>query len=369
VRVLFAGGGTGGHLYPALAVAQHLRRTRRDFECIFLGAENGLEREIVPREGFTLHAIPGSGFRRLGLGGRLRFFWSLARGLLQAVRLVWRWRPDVVLATGGYASLAGGLAALFWRKPLAVQEQNRIPGMATRLLGRMARRIYVGFPGTESAFRRRDRVVCVGNPVREQLQQPSAPPPGLPAGAPVILIVGGSRGARSINGAVDAAIPLVAAHVRVTWLWQTGRLDHEELAARWRDEESVSVREFLPDMAAAYAAATLVVCRSGAMTLAEITLLGKPAILVPFPGAVDDHQTANARVLTAAGAAILLPDADLSGEKLAREVSELLRSGERLAQMATRSRQLGRPDATRELAADLLRLSGKSGEEAHVRAG
>jgi UDP-N-acetylglucosamine--N-acetylmuramyl-(pentapeptide) pyrophosphoryl-undecaprenol N-acetylglucosamine transferase len=131
----------------------------------------------------------------------------------------------------------------------------------------------------------------------------------------------------------------------------------------------VSVREFLPDMAAAYAAATLVVCRSGAMTLAEITLLGKPAILVPFPGAVDDHQTANARVLTAAGAAILLPDADLSGEKLAREVSELLRSGERLAQMATRSRQLGRPDATRELAADLLRLSGKSGEEAHVRAG
>jgi len=358
VKVLFAGGGTGGHLYPAIAVARHLRRAVPEAECLFLGSRGGLESRIVPQEGFALQTIPSSGFRRLGWGGRLRFFWSLGRGLVAALGLVRRFRPDLVVATGGHASLAGGLAAVAWRRPLVVQEQNRIPGFATRLLARFARRIYVGFPGTERAFRHPERVRCLGNPVRDELLQPQQPLAGLPAGVPVILVLGGSRGARSINRAVAEAIPLLASDRRLVWIWQTGALDHAAMAPRWQDTPDVWLRDYVADVGAAYAASTLLVCRAGAMTLAEITALGKPAILVPFPGAVDDHQTANARTLADAGAAVLVPDAELSGARLHAEITALLNQADRLPAMARLSRSLGRPEATRALVEDFLAVIG-----------
>jgi UDP-N-acetylglucosamine--N-acetylmuramyl-(pentapeptide) pyrophosphoryl-undecaprenol N-acetylglucosamine transferase len=349
-------------------VAQELRRAVPAVECLFLGSRDGMEAQILPRAGLALHAIPSRGFRRLGLRGRLLFFWSLVRGLLAASRLVRRWRPDLVVATGGHASLAGGLAAVLWRRTLVVQEQNRIPGFATRLLSRPAQRVYAGFPGTERAFAHPERVRCLGNPVRAELG--GATPPSRPGDVPVLLVLGGSRGARSINRAVGEAIPLLAPAHRVRWLWQTGRLDHDALAAAWKRTPGVEVRAYLDDMRAAYAAACLVVCRSGAMTLAEITACGKAAILVPFPGAVDDHQTANARYLVEAGAAVLLPDAELSGVRLAREIGALLVAPERLEAMARRSAALARPDAARALVDDVLALLGHGarGEE-HVRAG
>ena len=358
MRVLFAGGGTGGHLYPALAIAKYLRRTRTDFECLFLGTTSGLEGEIVPREGFPLRVIPGSGFRRLGLTARLRFFWTLLRGFFAALVIVRRFAPDVVLASGGYASLAGGLAAVALRRPLCVQEQNSVPGLAARLLGALARQVFVAFPGTEKAFRRPERVHCVGNPVREELLGEVRALDGLPTGQPVVLVLGGSRGARSINRAVEAAVPLLAPRRRVTWLWQTGRLDHEALAPRWAQHPDVRLWDYLSDVGAAYVSATLLVCRAGAMTLAEITALGKPALLVPFPGAVDDHQTANARHLVERGAAVLVPDAELDGARLADEIERLLSAPEALARMAAQSHALGPRDATAHIAGALLQVAG-----------
>jgi UDP-N-acetylglucosamine--N-acetylmuramyl-(pentapeptide) pyrophosphoryl-undecaprenol N-acetylglucosamine transferase len=349
VRVLFAGGGTGGHLYPALAVAEYLRRTRPDAECAFMGSAHGLEARLVPRHGFPLHTIPGSGFRRMGVVGRARASVDLGRGLIAALRFVRAWKPDVVVATGGYASLAAGIAAAILRRPLVVQEQNSIPGFTNRFLGRLAREIHVAFPGCERYFAKPVRLT--GNPLREEILAPQTPPAGLPAGVPVVLVAGGSRGARSINNAVAAAIPIVAQERRVFWWWQTGDLDHPRLAPQWDGAPDVRVQAYIDAMPAALAAADLLVCRAGAMTLAEITALGKPAILVPFPGAVDDHQTANARALVDAGAAVLIPDRELDGARLAREVEALLADPPRLARMGATSRGLARPRATEVLAA------------------
>ncbi len=358
MRALFAGGGTGGHLYPALAVAELLRRSQPGFEAVFLGSAQGLEAKLVPQHGFVLHTIPGSGFRRMGLAGRARFVWSFARGLAAALGLMRRLRPDVVLATGGYASLAAGLSAALLRRPLVVQEQNSIPGLTNRLLGRWAREIHVAFPGCERYFGRAVRLS--GNPVREAVLSPSGRFPGLPEGVPVVLVVGGSRGARSINAAVAEAITPLARRLRVAWLWQTGELDYARLAPTWEHAPDVTLRPYIDDMPAALAGATLLVCRAGAMTLAELTIQGKPAILVPFPGAVDDHQTANARSLVDAGAAVLIPDAELDGPGLARTVAELLEDPSRLSTMAAASKAFARPRATEELAAALLRQAAPS---------
>jgi UDP-N-acetylglucosamine--N-acetylmuramyl-(pentapeptide) pyrophosphoryl-undecaprenol N-acetylglucosamine transferase len=353
VKVLFAGGGTGGHLYPALAVAEHLRRTRPDCTCVFMGSAHGIEARLVPQHGFELRSIPGSGFRRMHLGGRLRSMWTLLRGLLMALRFMHRWRPDVVVATGGYASLAAGLAAALLGRPLVVQEQNSIPGFTNRFLGRLAREVHVAFPGCERFFRGRARLT--GNPLRAAILAPQPPLDDVPAGVPLVLVAGGSRGARSINNAVAAAIPHVARRRRVVWLWQTGDLDHPRLAPSWGGVPDVRLRPYLDDMPAALAAATLLVCRAGAMTLAEITARGKAAILVPFPGAVDDHQTVNARTLVDAGAAVLVPDAELTGERLAAEVEGLLADAARLERMRQASMRLARPRATEDLAAAVER--------------
>ena len=368
MRVLFAGGGTGGHLYPALAIAQHLRATQPDFDCIFLGSAHGLEARLVPQHGFRLQTIPGSGFRRMGLAGRMRFGWSFLRGLAAASRFMHRWRPDVVVATGGWASLTAGLAAVLHRRPLVVQEQNSIPGLTNRLLGRLAREVHVAFPGVERFFGRTP-VHLTGNPLRAEILQPTHPIVDVPEGVPVVLVVGGSRGARSINSAVADAIPIVAATRRVVWLWQTGELDHARLEPQWSAAPDVLLRAYLDDVAAAYAAAALLVCRAGAMTLAEITALGKPAILVPFPGAVDDHQTANARTLVDAGAALLLPDAVLSGTRLAHEILALLDQPGRLQDMHAASLSLARPHATEMLAEAVCRQAQTGARGVvHVRA-
>ena len=357
MKILFAGGGTGGHLYPALAVAEHLRRTRDDCEFAFMGSRHGLESRLVPQHGFTLHTIPGSGFRRMGLAGRGRAAVDLVRGLGAASAFIRRYRPDVVVATGGYASLAAGLAAAFWRVPLLVQEQNSIPGVTNRLLGRLAREIHVAFPGCEKYFGR--QVKLTGNPLRDEILAQQPPLESLPAGVPLVLVSGGSRGARSINSAVATAIPLVDKQVDVVWLWQTGELDFARLAPAWEHADGVRLRAYIDSMPAALAAATLLVCRAGAMTLAEITARGKPAILVPFPGAVDDHQTANARALVDSGAAIRIADRDLSGESLASTVVELLSDPARLRRMGEASRKLARPRATAELAAAVVALAAR----------
>jgi UDP-N-acetylglucosamine--N-acetylmuramyl-(pentapeptide) pyrophosphoryl-undecaprenol N-acetylglucosamine transferase len=332
-----------------LAIAEHLRQSDDAFDALFLGSARGIEARVVPQSGFALHCIPGSGFRRLGLFGRIKALWGLLLGLCSALGVVWRFAPDVVVATGGWASLAGGLAAILLRKPLLVQEQNSVPGFSNRFLGRWADQVHVAFPGTEGSFAHPDRVRLTGNPLRSVLLQEARV--DADSTLNTILVIGGSRGARSINRAVGEAIPILeAAGVMVQWVWQTGTLDYADIEPHWVTHPRVMVRAFLDDIATAYSRSCLLVCRAGAMTLSEITALGKPAILVPFPGAVDDHQTRNARVLEDAGAAVLVADAELDGVRLAAEIERLLRQPQTLQDMAQRATTLARPRATEELA-------------------
>ena len=369
MKVLFAGGGTGGHVYPAVAIAGFLRRTVVDFEALFVGSAQGMESRIVPRAGFVLAPIPGAGLRRVGWWGRLRAAWALSRGIVAALGIVRRWRPDVVVATGGWASLAGGVAAAVARRPLLVQEQNAIPGFTNRFLARFARQVHVAFPAAAERFGAavRQRVRITGNPVRDELVALGATPTGAPAEPPTILVVGGSRGARSINAAVSDAIPRVAERHTVRWLWQTGDVDHAQHRERWQGAPGVECVAYVEDMARAYARATVVVCRAGAMTLAELAVVGVPAILVPFPGAVDDHQTANARYLVEAGASVLIADADLDGARLAAEIDRLLAQPGRLDDMRQRLRRLAQPQATRHLAEAVIDLAAPSEGVAYVR--
>jgi UDP-N-acetylglucosamine--N-acetylmuramyl-(pentapeptide) pyrophosphoryl-undecaprenol N-acetylglucosamine transferase len=396
LRVLIAGGGTGGHVYPGLAVAEALQALVPAAEIRFAGTRRGLEAVVVPRAGHRLHLVTASGFRGLGPGARLRFVLNFALGLAQSLWLLLRWRPDVVLGTGGYASAPVLAAARLLRIACALQEQNARPGAANRLLAGWAERIYLGFAAAADFFPGRATVVT-GNPVlaefgrRARTSAPddptgdaggpaptseslppapdgpasdSAPPRGEPA-APErelrLLVFGGSRGAHAINRAVCEA----AAHWRqrpelALWI-QTGTAERDEVARAFADFPAGRVRvdAYLFDMATALGWADLAVCRAGAMTLAELTVVGRPAVLVPYPHAADGHQLGNARQLSAAGAAILLEDERCTGENLTATIDELAGDRERLTAMARAAAAQGRPGAAGTIARDLLALAGQ----------
>ncbi|MFO7610113.1 MAG: undecaprenyldiphospho-muramoylpentapeptide beta-N-acetylglucosaminyltransferase [Candidatus Krumholzibacteriia bacterium] len=358
VRVLVTGGGTGGHVYPGLAVAEALRALDPDLEIRFVGTRRGLERVLVPRAGWPLDFVPASGFRGLGPVGRLVFLGNLAAGTLRSLVLLARRRPHIVLGTGGYVCapvlLAGRLAGV----PCALQEQNAVPGSANRLVGRWARRVYLGFGEAARWF---PAGVCVetGNPVRGAFaaQAPAAPrAPGAPLR---LLVFGGSRGAHTLNAAVAAAAPAWA-QADLELLAQTGPADLAEVQAAWAgaDPQRVRIVPYIEDMAGALAWADLVVCRAGAMTLAELQAAGRPAVLVPFPFATDDHQRLNAEACARAGAAVVLPDERCDGPTLTGTVAELGADPARLQAMGAAARQLARPQAAVTIARDLLHMIG-----------
>lgn len=360
LRLLITGGGTGGHVYPGLAVAEAVRRLDPDASILFAGTRRGIEARLVPASGFEIVFLAASGFRGLGLAARARFAGNLVRGGLSSLALLRRVRPHVVLGTGGYVSLPVAGAARLLGVPLALQEQNAIPGSTNRLLGRWARRIYLGFAAAAAHFpagRCRD----TGNPVRaaflDALDGARAEPL---ADRPLnLLVFGGSRGARTLNAAVGGAAARWRERGDLRLLLQTGDEDHAEIAMAYAGVEHARVEAYIDDMPAALRWADLVVCRAGAMTLAELAAAGKPAVLVPFPFATDDHQTRNARAREAAGAARLLPDADCDADALDAIVSELAADPGRLAAMAADSAAAARPGAAMEIAADLMRLTGR----------
>lgn len=344
--LLIAGGGTGGHLFPGIAIAQELRRRDPASRILFVGSGRGIEGRAVPKAGFDLEKLPVSGLRRTGFGGLLAGMVRLPWAMLGAFRLVRRFQPDVALSVGGYAAGPAVLAARVLGVPCVVAEQNAVPGLTNRLLGRVASRIIVALPTKGLPA---DRVTVLGNPVRADLLEvrDSDFQPGAPLS---VLIFGGSQGARALNEAMMAAAPALAeASLRI--LHQSGAADE----ARVRDAYAqaglahAEVRAFIDDMATAYREAHLVVCRAGATTVAELTVCGRPAIVVPYPYAVDDHQTANARTLADTGAAIHLPQSSLTGETLVNLLLELSSDVERLKQMAARARTAGKPDAARAI--------------------
>lgn len=376
VRILITGGGTGGHVYPGLAVAEALRALDDRLDLRFAGTRRGLERVLVPRAGWPLDFVPASGLRGLGALGRLAFLLNLVAGTLRSLVLLARRRPHIVLGTGGYVCAPVMLAARLLGVPCALQEQNAVPGSANRLVGRWARRVYLGF-GEAARWFPAGACVETGNPVRGAFAAPATGKAGAAdaavpraAGVPLrLLVFGGSRGAHTLNQAVAAAAAVWAPAGAPELLAQTGTADLEAVRAAWAgaDPQRVKVVPYIDDMAGALNWADLVVCRAGAMTLAELQAAGKPAVLVPFPFATDDHQRQNAEACAAAGAAVVLPDAACDGPALVRAVRDLADDPGRLRAMGAAARGLARPEAARVIARDLLSIVGHpAGAPAHA---
>lgn len=360
--IVIAGGGTGGHLFPGLAVAEVLRQ--RGAAVHFIGTERGLEARRVPQEGYPLHLISVSGLLRVGLLARLRGLSRLPLAALQTRRLLQRLRPAVVIGVGGYASGPAVLLAALAGIPTAVLEQNSVPGRTNRLLARVATRLFLAFPEAADYFPSgaRERVVLAGNPVRRALLTAFAAASAGPARAPTVLVLGGSQGAHAVNELVAAA--LVQLHQQGArlprLLHQSGPADVEPLRARYQalglPEGTLTVQPFIEDMGRAYAECDLVIGRAGATTLAELCAVGRPALLIPLPTATDDHQTRNAQHLVQAGAAQFLPQGVTTPAALAQSLQALLGDPARLAQMARASHGLGRPQAAETIADQILTL-------------
>jgi UDP-N-acetylglucosamine--N-acetylmuramyl-(pentapeptide) pyrophosphoryl-undecaprenol N-acetylglucosamine transferase len=341
--IVIMAGGTGGHVMPGLAVAHEMRR--RAWQVVWMGHPAGMEASLVPRHGIAMRPVRFGGLRGKGIATRLALPWNLLRGCLQALAALRAERPAVVLGLGGYVSFPGGLMARLSGRPLVLHEQNSVAGLANRVLARIASRVLVAFP---QALPGAD---WTGNPVREDIAAIAPPAERYAArsGRLRLLVVGGSLGAQALNEALPAALARIDAGRRPQVVHQSGRGQREALVARYREAGvDADVREFIDDMAAEFAAADLVVCRAGAMTVAELAVAGVPAILVPYPHAVDDHQSANARFLVERGAGWLLPQSQATPQALAALIEGADRAV--LLAMAQRAREAARPDATRAVA-------------------
>lgn len=345
-RVMIMAGGTGGHIYPGLAVADALRA--QGVDVTWLGAEGGMEFDKVPPAGIEIDPVHIRGLRGKGLAGWLALPLRLGRAVKEARSAMKRRRPDCAVSFGGYVAGPGGLAAWLGGTPLVVHEQNRIPGLTNKTLARMAKVVLQAFDGALPGGK------TVGNPVRDSVA-------GLPApatrwaersGPGRLLITGGSQGARALNTAVPEALARLPEERRPRVRHQAGQPDLEATRARYAHQGvEAEVTAFIEDMAQAYAWADLVVCRAGALTVSELAAAGVGSVLVPFPHAVDDHQTANAQVLVSAQAAVLAPESSLDPDHLARELDALVNDRARTLALAEAARSCAVPDAARSVAA------------------
>lgn len=369
LRVLVSGGGTGGHVNPALATAAALAAAGADVG--FVGTEHGLERRLVPAAGFPLRTVPAAALRGQRLGA-VRAAVTVARAGLGLARAMRAEGIDAAVTFGGYTAGPLATAAGLTRTPLVIHEQNAVPGLANRLAARWAAAVAISVPGVAGRFPRPERVHLTGNPVRADLAPGALPDRreaaarlGLDPQRPTLLVFGGSLGARRLNDAVLAATPRWAEPERLQVLHAAGLRDHERVAAAWQalDRRGIAVvcRAYVDDMADAYAACDLALCRAGATTVAELTLAGVPSVLVPYPHAVADEQAANAAALADAGAAVVVSDAELDGARLVAEAEPLLGDPRARADMARAARALGRPDAAE--AVEALVRSVATGEE------
>lgn len=347
MKMLLAGGGTGGHLFPAIALAEQLKYEEPQSEILFVGTERGLESRMLPELGWPLEKIEMSGWAGLGYGGKLKVLGKLMKSFGQSRTILQEFRPDVVVGVGGYASVPVLLAAKTMGIPYLVHEQNAWPGLANRLLGRWAKRVCLSFDEADRAFHR-SATVLTGNPVRSAMESC----PNIEEGRNCLLIFGGSQGAKAINRAMTAALPHLADwQDKLEIIHQSGEPDYEETLREYRDHgwTNVEVTPFIKDMATAYAKSTLIICRAGATTLAELTACGRPAILIPYPYAAAGHQSGNAQAMAAKGAALMMEEADLTPERLAKLVSGLLHDRSSIKTMAAAAKGLARRGAAARL--------------------
>jgi UDP-N-acetylglucosamine--N-acetylmuramyl-(pentapeptide) pyrophosphoryl-undecaprenol N-acetylglucosamine transferase len=347
--MLVAGGGTGGHVFPGIALAEEVVTRHPGNDVVFIGTARGLEATVVPKAGFPIELLEVRGLKGKGIADTIRNLMLLPLALWQSFQILRRWRPDIVVGVGGYASGPVVLAAWLLRIPTAVQEQNAIAGFTNRVLGRVAQAAFTAFPEAARHFPRR-KVYQLGNPIRRTLME-NFMRPELRHDAPRLLVFGGSQGAHALNMRVVEALPHLAdLRDKLAVTHQTGARDREQVEKGYRAcGFEPDVREFITDMSAAYAGADLIVCRAGATTLAELTVCRKPSILVPFPFAADNHQVQNARSLVDAGAAVMIEEKDLTGERLAREIRAILSDPEQREKMARAAGRMGSPQAAKEI--------------------
>ncbi|MEW8325727.1 MAG: undecaprenyldiphospho-muramoylpentapeptide beta-N-acetylglucosaminyltransferase [gamma proteobacterium symbiont of Ctena orbiculata] len=342
-HVMVMAGGTGGHLFPALAVADWM--SQRGCRITWLGSRSGMENRLIPGYDYPLETLQVKGLRGSGLMRHLTAPFTISKALVQAIGVLRRTRPNLVLGMGGFASGPGGLAARLMRIPLVIQEQNAIPGLTNRLLAQFASKVFEAFPGS---FGAEAQAETVGNPVRREIVSLAAPEQRLAKreGTIRLLVLGGSLGARALNQCLPEALSMMSRELRPQVRHQAGeKLIEETLACYRKHSVEADVEAFVDDMAAAYAWADLVICRAGALTVSELAAAGLGAVLVPYPFAVDDHQTRNAEFLVNADAAQLIPQPSLDGRNLARLLGSLCGDRERLLAMAVAARGLAKPDA------------------------
>src|SRR4051812_9398228 len=353
MRAILAGGGTGSHVIPALAIARELK-ARYQAEVLFIGTSRGIENKLVPAAGFELKLIEVGALKNVSIATRLKTLIALPRAISAAKKMLREFDPDIVIGVGGYASGPAMIAAQRLGIPTLAFEPNLVPGLANKVVARKVKGAAVHFAETAKYFA---NAKVTGVPVRPEFFSISPRSAGAP---PSLLVFGGSQGAAAINSAVIGALPQIrAALPNINIVHQTGE---RELAATKAGYEhagvTVDVSAFITDMPRAFAGADLIICRSGASTVAEITAAGKPAIFTPFPRAADDHQTRNAQALERAGAALLIPQSQLASDLLAKSIIDLLQDRPRLAKMCSAAKQLAHPDAGREIAEMATAIAG-----------
>lgn len=354
--ILIMAGGTGGHVYPALAVADYLRE--KDIPLFWLGTRRGMEARVVPAMGYALLTLNISGLRGKGFMRWLLAPWSLLSTTLKALHIIRRIQPAAVLGMGGFVSGPGGIAAWCLSVPLCIHEQNAISGLTNRVLSRLADRVFAAFPGT---FPDSARVTVTGNPVRAEITAIAPPEQRFRERMENhmrILVLGGSQGARTLNRVVPETLAAMPRSMKLHIHHQTGDRFYDEAKDRYNTvSHTVQLEPFIEDVATAYAWADLVICRAGALTIAELAMAGVAAILIPFPYAVDDHQTANARFMVDAGAAVCIQERQLDRKSLQALLMEFYQDRPRLELMAGKARTLARPGAARDVAAICLEVA------------
>ncbi len=374
MRVIIAGGGTGGHLFPGLAVAEELKQRNASTEVIFVGTEHGIEARVVPREGYPIRFLRAEGIVGVSPVKKIRAIFRAFLSTVDSYRIIKTVKPDMVIGVGGYASGALVLVAHFMSIPTMILEQNSMPGLTNKILGKFVNSICVTYQESISFFPR-EKTFLTGNPVRLQVLKGSIESAyrlfSLEEGLFTIFTFGGSAGARSINTAmVDALNHLYDLKDQIQFFHQTGVRDYENVREAYRKAGfKGTITPFVYQMGEAYAVADIVVSRAGATTLAEITTLGKPSILVPYPYAAGNHQELNAKKLVEIGAAKMIPDRELNGEALAASIRELYLNESLRIEMRKNSRTVGRPEACEKIVDIALSLMKQSGGNGHQTEG
>ena len=362
LRIIISGGGTGGHIFPAVSIANALRRMRPEAKILFVGAEGRMEMQRVPAAGYKIKGLPIKGFDRRHLLKNVSVLCKLVKSLLMARRIIKDFRPMVAVGVGGYASGATLYECARMGIPCLIQEQNSYAGVTNKLLANRAKKICVAYEGMERFFPA-DRIIMTGNPVRQNILEEKGTPEearrafGLDEGKKTVLIVGGSLGARTMNRSVLEHLDVVKAHPEVQFIWQTGKYYYDSIRQKMSGKElsNLKVMDFIGDMGAAYRAADLVVSRAGASSISEFQLIGKPVILVPSPNVAEDHQRKNAMALVNRGAALYVEDAEAS-EKLLDLAIRTVGDDGKLRQLGENISKMGIKDSADIIAREVLKL-------------